>query len=61
MGTHGTTKFQINLRHHLRKRGVEDSLVHLICEIAEASNYIANSIRTGGLSVTGTSNLFGKQ
>ena len=61
MDTRGKTKFQINLRRHLRERGVKDDLVHLICEIAEASNYIINSIRTGDLGVAGTSNLYGEQ
>lgn len=61
MTTRGKTKFQINLRRHLRERGVKDDLVHLICEIAEASNYIINSIRTGDLGVAGTSNLYGEQ
>jgi len=61
MSTRGQTKFQINLRRHLRERGVKDDLVHLICEIAEASNYIINSIRTGDLGVAGTSNLYGEQ
>ena len=59
MSNRGKTKFQINLRQHLRERGVKDDLVHLICEIAEASNYIINSIRTGDLGVAGTSNLYG--
>ncbi|TKB26192.1 class 1 fructose-bisphosphatase [Desulfopila sp. IMCC35006] len=61
MSTRGKTKFQINLRRHLRERGVKDDLVHLICEIAEASNYIINSIRTGDLGVAGTSNLYGEE
>lgn len=61
MSQRGKTKFQINLRRHLRERGVEDNLIHLICEIAEASNYIINSIRTGDLGVAGTSNLYGEK
>ncbi|MFT5702616.1 MAG: fructose-1,6-bisphosphatase I [Desulforhopalus sp.] len=61
MKNRGKTKFQINLRQHLRERGVKDDLVHLICEIAEASNYIINSIRTGDLGVAGTSNLYGEE
>ena len=61
MSNRGKTKFQINLRQHLRERGVKDDLVHLICEIAEASNYIINSIRTGDLGVAGTSNLYGEE
>jgi len=61
MSERGKTKFQINLRRHLRERGVQPDLVHLICEIAEASKYIINSIRTGDLGVAGTSNLYGEQ
>ncbi len=57
----GKTKFQIDLRRHLRERGVERNLAHLICEIAEASKYIINSIRTGDLGVAGTSNLYGEE
>lgn len=61
MTERGKTKFQVNLRRHLRERGVADDLVHLICEIAKASHYIINSIRTGELGVAGTSNLYGEQ
>lgn len=61
MSQRGKTKFQIDLRRHLRERGVKPDLVHLICEIAEASKYIINSIRTGDLGVAGTSNLYGEQ
>lgn len=61
MSERGKTKFQINLRRHLRERGVTPDLTHLICEIAEASKYIINSIRTGDLGVAGTSNLYGEQ
>lgn len=61
MSERGQTKFQINLRRHLRERGVAPDLIHLICEIAEASKYIINSIRTGDLGVAGTSNLYGEQ
>jgi len=61
MTDRGKTKFQIDLRRHLRERGVEPDLVHLICEIAEASKYIINSIRTGDLGVAGTSNLYGEK
>ncbi len=57
----GKTKFQIDLRRHLREHDVDDNLTHLICEIAEASKYIINSIRTGDLGVAGTSNLYGEQ
>lgn len=61
MSERGKTKFQIDLRRHLRERDVAPDLVHLICEIAEASKYIINSIRTGDLGVAGTSNLYGEQ
>ena len=61
MSIRGKTKFQVDLRRHLRERGVKDDLVHLICEIAKASNYIINSIRTGDLGVAGTSNLYGEE
>lgn len=57
----GKTKFQIDLRRYLREDGVDDKLAHLICEIAEASKYIVNSIRTGDLGVAGTSNLYGEE
>ena len=61
MGAPGTTKFQIDLRRHLRERKVERRLREVICEIAEASKYIINSIRTGELGVAGTSNLYGEE
>lgn len=61
MNERGKTKFQVDLRRHLRERNVEADLVHLICEIAEASKYIINSIRTGDLGVAGTSNLYGEK
>jgi len=61
MSQPGKTKFQIDLRRHLREQDVDDNLIHLICEIAEASKYIINSIRTGDLGVAGTSNLYGEQ
>ncbi len=57
----GKTKFQVDLRRHLREHNVEDNLTHLICEIAEASKYIIHSIRTGDLGVAGTSNLYGEK
>lgn len=57
----GKTKFQIDLRRYLREDGVEEKLIHLICEVAEASKYIVNSIRTGDLGVAGTSNLYGEE
>ena len=57
----GTSKFQIDLRGHLRSRGVSNNLTHLICEIAEASKYVINAVRTGDLGVAGTSNLYGEE
>lgn len=61
VGEPGTSKFQIDLRQHLREQNVSDNLVHLVCEIAEASKYVINAIRTGDLGVAGTSNLYGEQ
>jgi fructose-1,6-bisphosphatase I len=60
-GEAGKTKFQIDLRQHLRDQNISDNLVHLICEIAEASKYVINAIRTGDLGVAGTSNLYGEE
>jgi fructose-1,6-bisphosphatase I len=57
----GTTKFQVDLRRHLREQNICDNLVHLICEIAEAGKYVINAIRTGDLGVAGTSNLYGEE
>lgn len=57
----GKTKFQIDLRRHLRDQKICDNLVHLICEIAEASKYVINAVRTGDLGVAGTSNLYGEE
>lgn len=57
----GKTKFQIDLRHHLRNQNLSGNFIHLICEIAEASKYVVNSIRTGDLGVAGTSNLYGDE
>ena len=61
MSRPGKTKFQIDLRRHLREHYINDNLTHLICEIAEASKYIIHSISTGDLGVAGTSNLYGEQ
>ena len=61
MSKPGKTKFQIDLRRHLRESYVEENLIHLISEIAEASKYIIHSISTGDLGVAGTSNLYGEQ
>ena len=57
----GQTKFQINLRRYLRESVVDRDLTRVICEIANASKYIINAIRTGDLGVAGTSNLYGEQ
>jgi fructose-1,6-bisphosphatase I len=57
----GMTKFQTDLRRHLREQNICDNLVHLICEIAEAGKYVINAIRTGDLGVAGTSNLYGEE
>lgn len=60
-GEAGKTKFQIDLRRHLRGQNICDNLIHLICEIAEASKYVINAVRTGDLGVAGTSNLYGEE
>jgi len=57
----GMTKFQIDLRRHLREQNLCDNLTHLICEIAEAGKYVINAVRTGDLGVAGTSNLYGEE
>ncbi|PKN13133.1 MAG: class 1 fructose-bisphosphatase [Deltaproteobacteria bacterium HGW-Deltaproteobacteria-4] len=57
----GKTKFQVDLRCYLRDSNVDRDLTRLICEIADASKYIINSIRTGDLGVAGTSNLYGEE
>jgi fructose-1,6-bisphosphatase I len=57
----GKTKFQIDLRRHLREQNISDNLVHLLCEVAEASKYVINAVRTGDLGVAGTSNLYGEE
>lgn len=56
----GSTKLQIDLRRHLRENEEDRDLTRLICEIADASKYIINSIRTGDLGLAGTSNLYGE-
>jgi fructose-1,6-bisphosphatase I len=61
MAEAGKTKFQIDLRRYLREHEDNRDLTRLICEIAEASKYIINSIRTGDLGVAGTSNLYGEE
>jgi len=61
MAEAGKTKFQIDLRRYLRETEEDRNLTRLICEIADASKYIINSIRTGDLGVAGTSNLYGEE
>lgn len=57
----GSTKFQVDFRRHLRQQNISDNLIHLLCEIAEASKYVINAVRTGDLGVAGTSNLYGEE
>lgn len=57
----GKSKFQVDLRRHLRSQSICDNLIHLICEVAEASKYVINAVRTGDLGVAGTSNLYGEE
>src|ERR1039457_1050958 len=57
----GKSKFLIDFRRHLREQGIDDNLIHLMCEIAEASKYVINAVRTGDLGVAGTSNLYGEE
>jgi len=57
----GTTPFQSDLRRHLREHEEDRDLTRVICEIATASRYVINAIRTGDLGVAGTSNLYGEQ
>ena len=57
----GKTKFQVDFRMHLRDQNISGNLVHLLCEIAEASKYVINAVRTGDLGVAGTSNLYGEE
>ncbi len=57
----GQTRYQINLRRYLRETGADRDLTRIICEIANASKYIINAIRTGDLGVAGTSNLYGEE
>lgn len=61
MKSAGTTPVHIDLRRHLREQGEDRDLTRLICEIADASKYIINAIRTGDLGMAGTSNLYGDQ
>lgn len=61
MAEEGKSKFQIDLRRYLRETDEDRDLTRLICEIADASKYIINAIRTGDLGVAGTSNLYGEE
>ncbi len=45
----------------MREQNISGNLVHLLCEIAEASKYVINAVRTGDLGVAGTSNLYGEE
>ncbi len=56
-----STPLQIDLRRHLREQDEDRDLTRLICEIADASKYIINAIRTGDLGMAGTSNLYGEK
>ncbi len=57
----GSTPLHVDLRRHLREHDEDRDLTRLICEIADASKYIINSINTGDLGVAGTSNLYGEE
>lgn len=61
MSQKGSTPLQVDLRRHLREQDEDRDLTRLICEIADASKYIINAIRTGDLGVAGTSNLYGEE
>ena len=56
----GATPVHVDLRRHLRENDEDRDLTRLICEIADASKYIINAIRTGDLGMAGTSNLYGE-
>ena len=56
----GDTPLHVDLRRHLRENDEDRDLTRLICEIADASKYIINAIRTGDLGMAGTSNLYGE-
>jgi len=57
----GSTPVHVDLRRHLRENDEDRDLTRLICEIADASKYIINAIRTGDLGMAGTSNLYGEE
>lgn len=56
----GATPLHVDLRRHLRENDEDRDLTRLICELADASKYIVNAIRTGDLGMAGTSNLYGE-
>ncbi|MHB8709345.1 MAG: class 1 fructose-bisphosphatase, partial [Desulfuromonadales bacterium] len=56
----GSTPLHVDLRRYLRETDEDRDLTRLICEIADASKYIINAIRTGDLGMAGTSNLYGE-
>jgi len=57
----GKTPFQVDLRRHMREHEEDRDLTRIVCEIATASRYVINAIRTGDLGVAGTSNLYGEE
>lgn len=61
MSNYDQTPVHIDLRRHLREHDEDRDLTRLICEIADASKYIINAIRTGELGMAGTSNLYGEE
>lgn len=52
---------RISLNHHLFASGTPDSLRHLINDIARASKYVHNAIRTTDLGLAGSANQFGEE
>jgi len=50
----------VYLMRHLRESGADRKLQQLILELAEASKYIAHTIKTGEMGYAGTSNLYGE-
>ena len=56
----GTTPLHVDLRRYLRETDEDRDLTRVICEIADATKYIINAIRTGDLGMAGTSNLYGE-
>ena len=56
----GTTPLHVDLRRYLRETDEDRDLTRVICEVADATKYIINAIRTGDLGMAGTSNLYGE-